>query len=210
MKIRDYLGMDVEKEAGLKAKATLSPERNIRQPSQKERFSPFEKAMIENILPGAKRVLRGDLPYPGTAKVYLSYTCNHNCSGCLNGGDRKRENVLMSSNNFSKLLASLHSIKVKLIDLSGGGEPTLHPEFDKFAQTCVKEKFKLSLLSNGSLFTPKTTDLLVEDFSFLRVNLDASNDEVYDRIHHPPYPREFQKVLGNLERIVSQRERKKS
>lgn len=210
MKIKDYLGIGAEKEAELKGIATFSPERNFCKPSQKQIFAPFEKAKIERILPGAKTIWKGDIPYPVTARVCLSYTCNHNCSGCLYGGDRKGKNVFMDSNSFSKLLHSLHSLEVRFIDLSGGGESTLHPEFDKFAEMCIKEKFKLSLLSNAASLSPKIVDLVVEGFSFLRVDLDASNDEVYNRIHHPPTPREFQKVLGNLERIVSEREGKKS
>jgi radical SAM protein with 4Fe4S-binding SPASM domain len=210
LKIKDYLGIGAEKEAKLKEIATFSPERNIQKPSQKQIFSPFEKAKIERILPGAKTIWEGGIPCPVTARVCISYTCNHNCSGCLYGGERKGEKVFMDSNSFSKLLHSLHSLEVKFIDLSGGGESTLHPEFDKFAEMCIKEKFKLSLLSNAASLSPKIVDLVVEGFSFLRVNLDASNDEVYNQIHRPPTPREFQKVLGNLERIVSERERKKS
>ena len=210
MRIKDYLGINAEKEAELKAKATFSQERNIRQPGPKEKFSPFEKTMMERIFPEAKKISKGDLPYPALARVYLSYTCNHNCSGCLYGGDHKTENVFMDSNSFSRLLESLHSLKVKFIDLSGGGEPTLHPEFHKFAQMCIKEKFELSLLTNAASLDQKIAGLLVEGFSFLRVNLDASNDQVYNRIHRPPTPREFQKVLSNLEMIVSERERKRS
>ncbi|KPL01223.1 MAG: hypothetical protein AMJ91_00795 [candidate division Zixibacteria bacterium SM23_73_3] len=210
MKIRDYLGIDSEKEAELKKVVTFFPESNIHKPNQKEMFSPFEKAVIERIFPRTKEISKGTIPYPAIAGVYLSYTCNHNCSGCPCGHNHKRENAFMGLNGFSKLLNALHFLRVKFIDLSGGGEPTLHPEFSKFAQMCIKEKFELSLLTNGTSFDPKIVDFLIEGFSFLRVNLDASNDGVYDRIHHPPTQGEFRKVLGNLERIVSQRERKKS
>lgn len=210
MKIKDYLGTDAEKEAKIKDVATFFPETRIHEPSQKLAFSPFEKAVMERIFPEAAKICKGGIPYPAIARLYLSYTCNHNCSGCLCGGDRKRESALMDSNRFSKLLDALHSLRVKFIDLSGGGEPTLHPQFYQFAQMCIKEKFELSLLTNGVSLDPKLVDLVVESFSFLRVNLDASNDEVYNRIHHPPTPREFQKVLRNLERVVSERKRRES
>jgi radical SAM protein with 4Fe4S-binding SPASM domain len=210
LKIRDYLGINTEKEAELKAKAIFSQERNSRPPGRKEKFSPFEKAVREGISPEVKKISKGDIPYPALARVYLSYTCKHNCSRCHYGGDHRKEIAFMNSDSFSKLLESLHCLKVKFIDLSGGGEPTLHPEFRRFAQMCIKEKFKLSLLTNAASLDQKIVSLLVEGFSFLRVNLDASNDVVYNRIHHPPAPREFQKVLGNIERIVSERDKQKS
>lgn len=210
MKIRDYLGINAETEAELKTKAIFSQDRNVYKLGRKEKFSPFEKAMLERVFPEAKKISKGSIPYPALARVYLSDTCNHNCSWCLYGGDRRRKVVFMNSNSFGKLLESLHSLKVKFIDLSGGGEPTLHPEFRKFTQMCIEKKFKLSLLTNAASLDRKIVSLLVEGFSFLRVNLDASNDVVYNRIHHPPTPREFQKVLSNIESIVSERDKQKT
>jgi radical SAM protein with 4Fe4S-binding SPASM domain len=217
LKIKDYLRMDAEKKAKLEAITTFPqypdsefPGKNIHELIQKETLSPWEKARIGTILPEAQKILKGDMPYPVFARVHLSYTCQHNCPGCLYGSNRKKDNVLMDSNSFSQLLDSLHSLKVEFVDLGGGGEPTLHPEFSKFARMCIKEKFKLSLSSNGTWSDLKIIDLLTEGFSLLRVNLDANSDEVYNRIHRLFVPGEFQKMLGNLEKIVSQRERVKS
>jgi len=116
----------------------------------------------------------------------------------------------MDSSNFSKLLHSLRSLKVKFINLSGGGEPTLHPSFSEFVEMCIGEEFKLSLLTNAVWLENMVVELLVDGLSFLTANLDASNDEVYNRIHNPPHRDEFQKVLAGLERIVSERQRRKS
>lgn len=116
----------------------------------------------------------------------------------------------MDSSNFSKVLHSLRSLEVKFINLSGGGEPTLHPSFCEFAQMCIREQFKLSLITNAVSLEPTAVQLLVEGFSFLRANLDASNGEVYNRIHSPPHRYEFQKMLSGLDRIVSGRQRRKS
>jgi radical SAM protein with 4Fe4S-binding SPASM domain len=217
LKIKDYLTIDPEKRAKLEAMTTLPqdlssvhPEKSIHEPIPKELLSPWEKARIGRILPETQKILKGDIPYPVFARVCLSYTCKHNCLGCLYGSNRRKENVFMDSKNFGLLLDSLHSLKVEFIDLGGGGEPTLHPEFNKFAGMCIKEKFKLSLLSNGTWSDLKIIDLLTEGFSFLRVSLDADSDEVYNQIHRPFAPGEFQKMLGNLEKIASQKERRKS
>lgn len=210
MKIREYLGLDDEKEAKLKEVATFSPERSTHRPRYDGTFSPFEKEVLKRARPELEIISEGNLPHPVIARVCLCYACTHNCSGCLYKRNEQRENAFMDSNNFSRLLRSLGSLKVKFIDLSGGGEPTLHPEFHELAKMSIREGFDVSLLCNAASFSPSTVDLMVEGFSYLRVNLDASNDEVYERIHHPPHPKEFQKVLKNLEKIVSQRERKKS
>ena len=209
MKIKDYVTLDDEVKSKLERITTFAPERKTYQPPPKEALSPLEQTRIKEILPEAEKISRGEVPDPVFARVYLSYTCRHNCIGCLYSSDQRSDNVFMDSNNFEKLLVYLHSLKVKFIDLSGG-EPTLHPEFGKFVRRCMKEKLKLSLFSNGTWSDQGIIDLLIEGFSFLRVNLDASNNEVYDQIHRPFVPREFQKILSNLEKIVSLREKRKS
>lgn len=210
MRIGDYLGLDRKKEVELKAVAIFPRAEDAHKSSRPEQLSPFDGAMIQRSAAEIKKGPTQDMPYPVSASVCLSYTCAHNCSGCPYGTDRKSENTFLDAGSFGKLLSRLHSLKVKFIDLRGGGEPTTHPEFHRFAQMCMREDFELSLLTNGTSLDSTTARLLVEGFSFLTINLDANNDEVYNQIHNPPSPREFQKVLANIERIVSERERKES
>jgi radical SAM protein with 4Fe4S-binding SPASM domain len=40
--------------------------------------------------------------------------------------------------------------------------------------------------------------------------MDASNREVYNRIHRPAAPGEFQRILDNLEKLVAEREKRKA
>ncbi len=210
MKIKDYVDLDSEIKAKLRKTATFSPPGYILPNDQKDQRSPFEEEKLGLFLPEATKVMKGDIYRPTVARIYLSSICLHNCSGCFFGKDRKSGDAILSSGNFGKLLHGLHSLKIKLIDLTGGGEPTLYPEFITFVRMCMKGEFKLALLSNGTWTDRELTDLLVEGFSFIRVNLDASSGEVYDRIHHPPVRGEFQKILNNLEKIVSEREKRKS
>ncbi len=210
MRIKDYLGLNEEEEAGLKAISTFPEKKDIPQKSRREIFSPLERAMVERISLQAKSVAKDDIPYPAVARLFLSYTCTHSCSGCLYGFDRKGGGVFLDLSRLRRLLDSLHFLKVGFIELRGGGEPTTHPEFREFAQTCIGENFDLSLLSNGTWLDSRIAELLGRGFSYLTVNLDASDDKTYNRIHHPPEPKEFQRVLGNIERVVTEREKEKS
>jgi wyosine [tRNA(Phe)-imidazoG37] synthetase (radical SAM superfamily) len=101
-------------------------------------------------------------------------------------------------------------LKVTFINLRGGGEPTTHPEYDTFALMYAQEGFELSLLTNATSLDSTKARFPVEAFSFLIVNLDANDDEVYNQIHPPPDLQEFQKVLANIEKVVSERERRES
>jgi MoaA/NifB/PqqE/SkfB family radical SAM enzyme len=196
LKIKDYLAIDADKEAKLKEIATFSAGTDLHKGAQRQRLSPFDRALIESALPGAGKAPEEGIPYPVAAMVRLSHVCTHNCSGCAFGTKGKTGNVFADPDNFPRLLESLRCLKVRSIHLSGGGEPTLHPEFDRFAQMCVLGNFNLSLLTNAVSFKAATIELLAES--------------LYNRIHHPPHPREFQRVVANLEKVVTQRERRES
>ena len=206
MRIRDYLGIDREKEARLKTVAVFARAKTA--PDSKHRFelSLFDRAMIGRSALTATRSPEEEMSFPVSAGVCLSNACTHNCPGCASGSDRNGEDMVLDPGSFDELLSGLRSLKVKFIDLRGGGEPTTHPEFRRFAQMCVKAGFDMSLLTNGTLLDSSTARLLVEGFSFLIVNLDASNDEVYNQIHRPRDPRELQRVLANIDRVVRERD----
>ena len=207
MRIGDYLRPDGEKEAQLKTVAVFSRAEGAHDSGRPLELSPFDRAMVER---GALRMRRRpeeEIPFPVSAGVCLSNTCTHNCPGCAHGSDRQSENVFLDGDGFEKLLSCLRSLRVEFIDLRGGGEPTTHPEFHRFAKMCRQGGFGLSLLTNGAWLDPTTARLLGEGFSFLVINLDASSDEVYDQVHRPPGPREFQKVLANIDRVVRERNR---
>jgi len=210
LRIRDYLGLDRQKEDRLKTVAVFprtEPERNS---NHRIELSPFDRAMIERSASRMRGSPEKEMSFPMSASVCLSNTCAHSCLGCTHGYDSESEPTFIHIDGFERLLSSLRSLRVKFIDLRGGGEPTTHPEFGRFARICVEEVFNLSLLTNGTSLDSGTAGLLAEGFSFLIVNLDASNDEVYDRIHRPPGTREFQKVLANIDRVVRERNRQKS
>lgn len=180
--------------------------------SQDERMvvTPFEKNKILTMYPVAKEILEGKMPHPLMAVVYPSYVCNHNCQGCSYQELNRKENVFLDPQNFVKLLKSLRCLGVKSIELAGGGEPTLHPKFGELAKRAAKEEFELGLLTNGSLLSGRIADLVVDHFTYIRVNIDASDERVYNQIHRPPEIYGFQTVLKNLEEVISKRNQKNS
>lgn len=210
MKIKEYLESDPETKEKLRSIATFFTPECMTLKNGGCQLSPFEEEIIRWILPEARRAVRGEIAYPAVARICLTNSCLHNCSGCLFADNRTKEKYFLDSNNFGTLLQGIHSLKVKLVDLTGGGEPTLHPRFKAFARMCSKEGFKLACLTNGTWTDPDLINLLSDGFSFIRINMDASNQEVYNRIHHPPAQGEFQRMLDNQEKLVMEKEKRKS
>jgi radical SAM protein with 4Fe4S-binding SPASM domain len=172
--------------------------------------NPFEENKILRMHPHAKSILEGKMPHPLMAVVYPSYVCNHNCQGCSYQKLNRKEKVFLDPQNFVKLLKSLSQLKVKSIEFSGGGEPTLHPKFGELVKRAAKERFELGLVTNGSLLSGRIADLVVEYFTYIRVNIDASDVQVYNKIHRPLEIHEFRTVLGNFEEVISKRNQRNS
>ncbi len=194
----------------LRKTATFSDKTEVCGQSERIVVNLFENNRILRMYHLAKEILEGKTPYPIMAVVYPSYVCNHNCQGCSYRALNRKENTFLDAKNFEKLLKSLHCLKVKSIEFSGGGEPTLHPKFDEMIELAAGEEFELGLLTNGSLLSGRIVDLVVDHFIYVRVNLDASDVRVYSQIHRPPEMYGFQEVLRNLEEVISKRNQKNS
>ncbi len=206
MRIRDYLNLDADGVAELKATATFHQQIGNRRASRTERLSPPQRAVMGGILSATKRSEKGQRPFPALAQVLLSNVCSHGCPGCPFGTQCKKDQAFMAPDRFAALFDALLSLKVRFIELSGGGEPTLHPDFKGFARSCVDKGFRLGMRTTGAWREAATLELVVKVLSSLQISLDASNHQVYDRVHHPPGPGEFQKVLENIEAVVRKRE----
>jgi radical SAM protein with 4Fe4S-binding SPASM domain len=194
----------------LRKMTTFSDKMEITSESERIVVTPFEKNKILAMYPLAKRILEGKMVYPLMAVVYPSYVCNHNCQGCSYEELNRKENVFLDPKNFVKLLKSLHSLEVKSIEFSGGGEPTLHPQFCELVNWALKEGFELGLLTNGSLLSGRIADLVVDHFTYIRVSIDASDMRVYNRIHRPLEIHGFETILNNLEEVLSKKIKKNS
>ncbi len=171
---------------------------------------PFESAVVEHIL---QRLSRTDeeIPwYPSLAQVLLSSPPAAHRTDCASAGRGAVRTAFSDPCCCRGLIRGLVSLKVGFVDFSGGGEPTLHPEFHELAQACIRGGLGLALTTNAAWSQAQSTDILLDGFSFLRIALDASNDQVHDRIHGRSGSRDFQKVLGNVERLMRERERRGS
>jgi len=97
-----------------------------------------------------------------TPNLLITNYCNQNCSFCF---ARKEMNKLslkknMSLKTFSVILKKLKNKKIKLL----GGEPTLHPQFNKFVNLSIKQSPEVEIFTNGVFNKAK--------FTFLKNRLD--------------------------------------
>jgi radical SAM protein with 4Fe4S-binding SPASM domain len=208
LKLKECLDMDDKAIERIKATATFFPAIYEGKEGGTPCIPPFEKAAIEHI----NRRLKGEQYhlYPSLAQVILPSPGEGDYSGNTSGDLYHTGGKFLTTADFCRLMQGLSSLRVGLVDFWSEGKPILHPDFHKFTQEFMGSGINLGLLTCATWSDGQTTEVVVDGFSFLRVILDASNDQVYNRIHRPGHPYLFQQVIKNIERVIHERDRRKS
>lgn len=131
--------------------------------------------------------------YPISVELTLTNMCNLQCVYCSDQELRKRQGYQnMSVEIFERLFTDLAHGGTKGIVFEGGGEPTLHPQFEQLVQLARTCGLAVGLITNG---TKNLKPEIVKKLEWIRVSLDASNAEEYERLKKVDC---FEEVLSNI------------
>jgi len=136
---------------------------------------------------------------PVFCEVNLTNTCNLRCQWCISENFKavrdtiKTEAMLEFAKDFAKAGG-------KAMTFSGGGEPTLHPEFSKIVNCCRQAGLELGLMTNGA-YSNDLNDVIADNMTWVRVSLDT-----LDRVHYKQWKGidRLDQVLSNIS-LLSQR-----
>jgi MoaA/NifB/PqqE/SkfB family radical SAM enzyme len=108
-----------------------------------------------------------------------------------------------------EILRDCRNLGVRAIQITGGGEPTVHPDYARIFMRVRQIGLDLGVVTNGVLLEePEALDALVARGAetWLRVSMDAGNPETYTSIRRCP-PSHWDRVWKNIDRIVTERSR---
>ena len=106
---------------------------------------------------------------PVMAHISLINACNLTCSFCC-FANRKMTDKL-SLQRVKLALDSFKKIGVKGIEFTGGGEPTLHPDFEEITQYAYGLGFSLGLCTNGATLGKSVKKETIKLFSWVRLGM---------------------------------------
>lgn len=122
----------------------------------------------------------GQIPLPGTVDLELTWRCNHKCTWCVCRDSHRTSDIRPE---LVTLVADYcHRHGVNWVILSGGGEPTLHPEFVPLTNYLAMHEVRIAVFTNGSTL-PQLADHLVRTAAYIRVSLDAATRDTYAAVH---------------------------
>lgn len=143
--------------------------------------------MINIFEPHAKLLWHGDRvatwlktgrTNPILIEVAPSGYCNAKCPWCF-----FKNNKSSSQINSATMISAIHDMArlgVKAINWTGGGEPILHPDFEKFVYYTSECGLKQGLFTNGYKVIP-----FQEKFEWIRISL---TDKGFSKIKRPKVP----------------------
>jgi MoaA/NifB/PqqE/SkfB family radical SAM enzyme len=172
-------------------------------------YSPFKIVHHADRIAALKA---GEHPAPVHVQLIISDFCNQDCSFCAYRTSGYTTNQMFGEdgNNNPKrfiptekvreILDDCRDMGVKAIQLTGGGEPTAHPDFADILEMIHARGLDLSLVTNGVALKDSHIHLL-ERAKWVRVSIDAGTAHTYAAIRRVPESMFF-KAWGNIGRLV--------
>lgn len=147
---------------------------------------------------------------PTHVQLVLSDLCNQSCHFCSYRDPGYQASKLFHVEGnynpnrkipFAKVVEMLDDFAemgVKGIQLTGGGEPTVHPQFGEVLDEIRKRRIPYGLITNGVLLHRFD----VSDAAWLRISIDAATAETYRKVRQVPKDH-FERALAQVEKYKS-------
>ena len=133
-----------------------------------------------------------------TFTLFITNNCNFRCKTCI-GEYLKSGNLPL--NLVKKILPQIKKLGYSQISFTGG-EPALHPQFNKMVKLVKDYKLKILFISNGSLLERYKFLIQYKDFLVAaEFSLDGATKEVNDYIRHK---NSYEKVKQSVNFFLSQ------
>ncbi len=141
-----------------------------------------------------------DIVVPKYCIIEISSNCLLNCSHCYLG---KKQNSFVNTVRIIELIKELSILGIDSIQLTGG-EPFLHPDFEKIINILIEKNIKTIITTSG--YIPETYEkrlLLLQKLknsSFIQVSIDGLED-THNRIRGKNDS--YQKTVNFIDRMIA-------
>lgn len=129
---------------------------------------------------------------PVHIQVNPTNRCNGSCPWCFCGNsDRSAE---LGIEEIESICSCFQGLGTKAVTLSGGGEPTVHPEFRRIVSTCRRHGFSVGLTTNGMAWKAGA----IPDASGLEKEIDWIRISAMDTSVMGPQPEAIENIATQI------------
>ena len=181
-------------------------------------FNPQAKVIAN--LDRALEYFRAGNTSPVQVEIDPSNVCNHSCNFCLSAHIHFEESrgletfnrATMSKDMLISLCQEMIDMKVRAINWTGGGEPTINPALkDAIEFIGENSDIKMGMFTNGTFL--KRFDLcgaLADYFAWVRFSVDAGTPETYNRVRRVQGDADWDTMMANLNTLVATKKSRNS
>jgi len=149
-------------------------------------------------------------PAPVHVQLILSDLCNQDCHFCayrMSGGlstelfaagGNHNPNRKINTKKALDIVRECANMGVKAIQFTGGGEPTVHPDFLMILETAQAHGMHTGLVTNGVKLHADSA--AVQNLDWIRISVDAGTPETYMSIRRVNLLH-WNKVWANIEQL---------
>jgi MoaA/NifB/PqqE/SkfB family radical SAM enzyme len=169
-------------------------------------MNPYRQDKVLQHLDRVRALCRGEHPAPVHVQLIISDRCSQNCQTCCYRTDgyssnelfftRDTEGEILSRNparlipveKVQEILEDCADMNVQAIEITGGGEPTVHAQHAEIFQMVRDLGMDLGVVTNGVSMDERAIGTLAspEGETWVRVSLDAGTQETYTRTRGCP------------------------
>ncbi|HWR67424.1 MAG TPA: radical SAM protein [Desulfomonilia bacterium] len=138
---------------------------------------------------------------PVSVNLDLTTACNFSCPHCvdsrlLNTGD------YLDLETIKKSIDTLQKNGLRSVILIGGGEPTIHKNFENIVRFSKDRGLQLGVATNGSrLDRVSAVAEVLQEGDWLRISLDAGRESTFFKSHRPRGRLSLESILGGVRDI---------
>ena len=129
---------------------------------------------------------------PITADIFLNSACNNKCPYCTYARYKQRCSTYMTFEAFKDNINILLANGVKGVILTGGGEPTISPDFDKITNFLEQNSIPYGTNTNFNVFKAIKPN-------YLKISLDGYDRESYQKARGVD---KYDTVIENIKRYI--------
>src|SRR4030066_1791103 len=138
---------------------------------------------------------------PISINLDLTSACNFSCPFCV---DSRLINAgrSLTVEEVKKTIDTLHSHGLLSVILIGGGEPTLHKDFEEIVRTIKSKRIQIGIVTNGSRL--EKIEAVVEELKekdWIRISIDAAGEKVFKNLHLPKTQVTLGRILEKAKKV---------
>ena len=134
---------------------------------------------------------------PISINIDLTTACNFSCPHCvdsklLNSGD------YLDLETVKRSIETLQKSGMRSVIIIGGGEPTIHKNFEAIVRFISERGLQIGIATNGSrLEKVASIAEMLKDGDWLRISIDAGKESTFFKSHRPRGRVSLESILGN-------------